>query len=158
MKKPGKQDMTPAGTIAHDKPMRDRGGDHAGKTALPLPEGLKNTVAKVPSPSPNPMTNVLLADIALRAGGQLLRHAVERGILGVRMGDKKAKSIVKGRSLAQTLVGTAIARMATRSVPGALVVGGSLLAKTLYDRRRGHKARTEGEQALEEQVAKGEKS
>lgn len=108
--------------------------------------------------SPNPMTNVLLADIALRVGGQLLRHGVERGVLGKAVGKGKAKKLIKGRSMAQTLIGTAIARVATRSVPGALIVGGGMLAKTLYDRRRGHEARKEGRAAVEKQAKKGDEA
>ena len=107
-----------------------------------------------PTPSPSPMTNVILADVLLRAGGQLLRRSVETGVLGRQFGKGKAKKIVKGRSMAQTLVGTAIARIATRSVPGAIVIGGGLLAKTLYDRRRAAKAAKEGEEAVEKQADK----
>jgi hypothetical protein len=108
-------------------------------------------------PSANPMTNVLLADIALRGGGQLLRHAVERAVLGVKYSPDTAKKIVKGRSMGQTLIGTALARIATRSVPGALIVGGGLLAKTLYDHTRDRRAaRAEGEAKVAEQAAKGE--
>lgn len=109
-------------------------------------------VKEAPGPSPNPMTNLVLADIALRGGGRLLRHAVERTLLGVKYPPGKAKSIVKSRSMTQTLVGTALARIATRSVPGALLVGGGMLAKTLYDRRNARAAKAEGEQAVEEQV------
>jgi len=116
----------------------------------------KDAAGKVPPPSPNPMTNLILADIALRAGGQLLRHTVERGLLGPVVGKGKAKKLIKGRSMAQTLVGTAIARMATRSVPGAIIVGGGMLAKTLYDRRRTREARLEGKEAVEKQAEKGE--
>lgn len=118
-------------------------------------EGAKDAVGKVPPPSPNPMTNLILADVALRVGGQLLRHGVERGLLGQKYGAGKAKKIVKGRSMAQTLLGTAVARIATRSVPGAIVVGGSLLAKTLYDRRRSKEAKVEGKEAVEKQLDKG---
>jgi len=106
-------------------------------------------------PSPNPATNLLLADLALRGGGQLLRHAVERGLLGKSYTPEKAKSLIKGRSMGQTLIGTAIARIATRSVPGALIVGGGLLAKTLYDRKQGAAAASSGEQAVEKQVKRG---
>ncbi|MGH6786713.1 MAG: hypothetical protein ACREBO_07770 [Novosphingobium sp.] len=106
--------------------------------------------------SPNPMTNLLIADLVLRGGGRLMRHAVERGILGLKFAPGKAKNIVKGRSMAQTLVGTALARIATRSVPGALVVGGGMLAKTLYDRRKGKAAaRSEGAAEVAEQAEKG---
>ena len=70
----------------------------------------------------------------------------------------KAKDIVKGRSMAQTLIGTALARVATRSVPGAIVIGGGLLAKTLYDRSRARAAAAEGTIAVEEQVEDGRKA
>ncbi len=110
-------------------------------------------VAANAAPSPNPMTNILIADIALRGGGQILRHAVERGVLGVKYSPEKAQKIVKGRSMAQTLIGTAIARVATRSVPGAILVGGGLLAKALYDRRKGAQAaKAEGEAKVAEQA------
>jgi hypothetical protein len=106
-------------------------------------------------PSPNPATNLLLADLALRGGGQILRRAVEFGLLGKAYSPEKAKNLIKGRSMAQTLVGTAIARIATRSVPGALIVGGGLLAKTLYDRKQGRNPKVEGQQAIEDQARRG---
>lgn len=125
-----------------------------GKAATAVDDAA-DEAAKLPVPSPNPMTNLILADIALRAGGALLRRSVEQGLLSTRMGSKKAGRIIKGRNLTQTLIGTAIARVATRSVPGAIVVGGGLLAKTLYDRRRGAKAKAAGEQAVAAMEAKG---
>jgi len=126
----------------------------AGKTAATG----KSAAADVPAPSPNPMTNVLIADIALRGGGRLLRHAVERGVLGVKYSPEKARNIVKGRSMAQTLIGTAVARLATRSVPGAIIVGGGLLAKALYDRRKdAQAAKAEGEAAIAEQARRAGK-
>ena len=107
---------------------------------------------KLTAPSPSPMTNLILADVLLRAGGSLLRRTVETGVLGQAHGKNKAKQIVKGRSMAQTLIGTAIARIATRSVPGAIIVGGGLLAKTLYDRRRAAEAAKEGAEAVDKQA------
>lgn len=99
------------------------------------------------------MTNLVIADIALRSGGQFLRHAIERTLLGARFSGATAGKIVKGRSMTETLLGTAAARIATRSVPGALLVGGGLLAKTLFDRSRNrHAAKTEGEAAIAERI------
>ncbi|CAH0495807.1 hypothetical protein [Novosphingobium sp. CECT 9465] len=121
-------------------------------------QAAKGAIDKVPAPSPNPMTNLILADVALRAGGALLRHGVERGLIGTKLGKKKAGRVIKGRTMMQTLVGTAIARIATRSVPGAIIVGGGMLAKTLYDRKRRTEAEVEGTAALEEQVARGKKA
>ena len=57
--------------------------------------------------------------------------------------------------MGQTLVSTALARIATRSVPGAIVIGGGLLAKTLYDRRRGKAAAKKGAKALDQQADRG---
>lgn len=107
-------------------------------------------------PSPNPKTNLILADIALRGGGLLLRRGIERGLLGMKYSPDKAKNIVKGRKLTETLAGAALARFATTSVPGAIVVGGGLLAKTLYDRRRNRvDAKVEGEAALADMADDG---
>jgi hypothetical protein len=103
-------------------------------------------------PSPNPMTNLIIADVALRGGGRLLRRVVERTLLGIKYSPDKARDIVKGRSMTQTMVSTVVARVATRSVPGALAVGGGLLAKTLFDRHRKRKAALEGERAVDEQA------
>ena len=117
------------------------------------PAAAKDAAGKTPGLSPNPMTNLLIADIALRGGGRLLRHAVETTLLGTKYPKGKARDIVKGRGMAQTLIGTAIARVATRSVPGALVIGGGLLAKALYDRRKGTRAaKAEGEAEVAEQA------
>jgi hypothetical protein len=112
---------------------------------------------EVPPPSPNPMTNLVIADIAMRGGGAVLRRVIETAVLGTRYSDKKAKNIVKGRGLTGTLLGTMAARFATRSVPGAIIVGGGLLAKTLYDRAKGPQAAIDGEKAVAEQAAKGAK-
>jgi hypothetical protein len=114
------------------------------------------TVKNAPPPSPNPMTNLLIADIVLRGGGRLLRHIVETNVLKTKYSSGKARRIVKGRGMAQTLIGTAVARLATRSVPGAILVGGGLLAKALYDRSKGEEAKVQGEEAVERQAAKGE--
>ena len=127
-----------------------------GKGKKAAKEALETVAEKAPSPSPNPMTNLVLADLALRGGGQLLRRAVEVALLGTKYSRQDAANLVKGRSMTQTLVGTALARIATRSVPGALVVGGGLLAKTLYDRRKGKTAaRSAGSKAVAEQAEKG---
>ena len=133
-----------------------KAGKKIGRVAKGAAEKAKATAQDMHGPSTNPATNLLLADIALRGGGRLLRHVVERTLLGVKYPPDTARDIVKGRSMMQTLVGTAAARLATRSVPGAIIVGGGMLAKTLYDRSKSKaKARAEGEKRIEEQVQKG---
>lgn len=130
-------------------------GSAVKSTARKLKSGAKAGVKDVPPPSPNPMTNLIIADLVLRGGGRLLRGLVERNVLKAKYPPDTAKSIVTGRGMAQTLVSTAIARVATRSVPGAILVGGGLLAKALYDRRKGAEAKEKGQQAVAKRVAKG---
>ncbi len=130
----------------------------ADKTAIKARAGATGAAdaAKANPPSPNPMTNMILADVIMRGGGSILRRAVEGSLLGKALGSQsKAKRIIKGRSMTQTLVGTALARIATRSIPGALIVGGGLLAKTLYDRRRGAAAADDGKAAIDKQERRG---
>ena len=44
-----------------------------------------------------------------------------------------------GKGLVKTGVGIVATRIATRSIPGALLVGGAFLAKKLYDQRQERK-------------------
>ena len=121
-------------------------------------DGAKARLDKVEGPSPNPMTNLILTDLVLRGGGQMLRHAVEASLLKTKYDAGKAKKIIAGRSLTQTLLATAVARIATRSVPGMILVGGASLAKLLYDRSQDKRAaRAEGHKAIAKQAADGAK-
>ena len=79
------------------------------------------------------MAEPLLARIVRRGGGNLLDAAAGR-LFAAEADAPNAK-----RSLSRALAGAALTRIATRSVAGALVVGGSLLARSLYDRRRAQK-------------------
>lgn len=122
------------------------------------PAGLKKLAdngGELHGPSPNPATNLVIADIVLRTGTTLARRAVERGVLGASYSPRKAKSILKGRTIGETLLHGALARVAIGSVPGAIVVGGALVAKTLYDRSRGRQAREKGAADLHAQAVEG---
>ncbi|MHA6316501.1 hypothetical protein ACXYN8_02430 [Altererythrobacter sp. CAU 1778] len=111
----------------------------------------------VPGPSPNPATNLIMADIIMRAGSYVLRDAVERGFLKGRYGKDTAKNIVNARKPVHRLTSFAAAKVATRSVPGAIVVGGAILAKNLLDRsQRLRKAKREGDRELLEQAKSAE--
>lgn len=76
----------------------------------------------------------ILAEIARKGGGKLLNAAIDKVLpasaAAVSEAAKKKPTLLGG-------VATAMAvRIATRSVPGAIVVGGAAIAKRLYDRRR----------------------
>lgn len=114
--------------------------------------------SSVHGPSPNAATNLAMADIALRGGSVLARRAVQRAFLGTTLSKRKTRKILSGRSVTEKLLHTALARVALSSVPGAIVVGGALVAKTLYDRSKAGAAAAEGEQKLDEMAAEGEES
>ena len=79
--------------------------------------------------------------LAKRAAGELRkghRQLTSRAIETVLLEGKAGKEA--RLSLPRKLVGMALMRVATRSVPGALVVGGALLAKHLHDRKKAHDA------------------
>ncbi len=95
---------------------------------------------EVAGPSPNPATNLLIHDVLLRSGGRVLRLGLEKGLLRNRYGDEIARNVIENRSILHTFASHAVARFATRSVPGAIVVGGGILAKTLLDRRQSRRA------------------
>jgi hypothetical protein len=109
---------------------------------------------EVPGPSSNPATNLLIMDIAMRGASLLAARAVEQAALRLRYRRAKADDIVEGRSMIATLTATGAARVATRSVPGLLLVTGGLLVKTLIDRSlRPREARRRGDRQLAEQAA-----
>lgn len=96
----------------------------------------------------NPATEILIADVLMRAAGRVIRTSVEKRMLRRSLSRRQARKLVEQRSFAGALASYAAARIATRSVPGALLVGTGLLARTLYEtgrERRAARARTEGD-------------
>jgi hypothetical protein len=78
--------------------------------------------------------NRILAKIARRGGGRLLNLVIDK-VLPVAKPEKGA-AVKPTKTLLGPLAGAAVVRLATKSVPGAIVVGGGMLAKRLYDRRQ----------------------
>ena len=113
----------------------------------------------VAGPSTNPATNLIIHDIALRSAGRLSRMAVEKAVLGKQYGTKFAKEAVENRSMLQTLAAYGVTKVATRSVPGALVVGTGLALKVQFDRSQSkRKARREGDRSLRRQAGRDDKN
>ena len=108
---------------------------------------------KVPGPTDNPATNLMVADIAIRAGSYIVRRTVEKGFLKGRYGKDTASDILSNRTLGQTVISYGLAKVASRSLPGALIVGGGAAAKALYDRRKSkRRQQVEGDRELIEQA------
>lgn len=72
----------------------------------------------------------LLAEVAQKNGGKALNAAI----------DALLPAPAKKGSLLGGVAGAVAVRVATRSVPGAIVVGGALIAKRLYDLRHAARA------------------
>ena len=114
----------------------------------------KGAMAKVPGPSNNPATNLLIMDIAMRGASMIAGRAVEKVILKARYSGKKAGDIVAGRTMLQSMAATGAARFATKSIPGFLLVTGGLVAKTIFDRSFSKRESVKrGERQLAEQAA-----
>ena len=70
----------------------------------------------------------------IRQNGQsVVRKAIDTIIVQDKAGDQQRIS------LPRKLAGFALTKLATRSVPGAILVGGVLLAKHLHDRKQERK-------------------
>lgn len=127
--------------------------DAAGAAIERVTDAKPNTREKVPGPSPNPATNLIIHDIALRSAGRLSRMAMEKAILGRQYGSQFAKEAVENRSIVRTLAAYGVTKMATKSVPGALIVGTGLALKVLFDRSQSRRqSRREGDRSLRKQA------
>lgn len=116
-------------------------------------------IARIPGPSNNPATNLLIGDIAMRGIALLVGRGIEKVVLTTRYDAEKAAGIVQGRTLTQSLVATGAARIATRSVPGFLAVTGSMIAKSVFDRTVGRrKSVRQGEKNLQEMADNADKA
>jgi hypothetical protein len=92
-------------------------------------------------PSPNPVTNMVIADIVLRGAGSLLRQRLEKGLLTSQLDGDKAHHLVESRGVVSALALWGASRFAMRSPVGLAVVAGGLAAKVLYDRGKQVQAR-----------------
>ncbi len=127
---------------------RKRSGDPAPVPAAP-DKAEPTGPGGLPLPSPVAGTNLVIADIVLRAAGGLLRDRMEKGLLIKSYDEAKAERLVDGRSLATSIALWGASSLARKSPLGLAVVAGGLAAKVFYDRgkrleakRRARKAGT----------------
>ncbi|HEX9805537.1 MAG TPA: hypothetical protein VGA34_01465 [Alteraurantiacibacter sp.] len=117
----------------------------------------RRRLRKVPGISTNPATNLLIADVVLRGLSRLVRGNIEKNMLRAQYEPEEAKRILKGRTLGQRAMQLTASRVAMRSIPGALLVTGGLLAKAMFDRSRSKReAERAGRKKLEEQAKNAE--
>ncbi len=110
-------------------------------------------IAKVAEDAlPKAETRALWSDVALRTATRLFRTSVLDSTLNKVM-TPAARAQAKPNSLGMSLLGMMAARMATKSVPGAVLVSGALIAKALYDRGAAKKADADAQEIDPEQTA-----
>ena len=127
------------------------------RKAARIARARRDAAREIPGPANDPATNLVTADILVRAVSYIARDLIERRLLGRRYEEEVAREIVASRSLGQNLLRVGAARLATRSLPGAFAVTGGLLAKVAFDRARSRRnARRAGEARLLEQAGDGE--
>lgn len=114
---------------------------------------------RIPLPSTEPSTNLLIADIVLRGASNLFRRSVEQRIARASTDDEAgAQELVDGRAMLTSLALYGASKLATRSVPGLLLVSGGLVAKTLYDRGKARQQRLRDDSLVEGSVQRDRKS
>jgi hypothetical protein len=88
------------------------------------------------------MDNRSFGKIAREQAPRLIEQAIKVLVAGAVVQDEVSDDQkVKKPSLGRRLASAALVRVATKSVPGAILVSGGLIAKALHDR---HKARRAG--------------
>lgn len=93
------------------------------------------TPAAAPGGTSPVVTQAHWSRTALTGAGRLITTAANDELVRNMIG-AKARSQVAATVFGGTVMGAIAARIATRSVPGALLVGGALLAKAIYDQRK----------------------
>lgn len=78
----------------------------------------------------------LIARVARQGGGKLVDMAVARLVPDTVARGTTPKGAGKSSGIGSGIATVAAAQLARRSVPAAIVIGGAVLAKHLYDRRR----------------------
>lgn len=82
----------------------------------------------------HPVVRLLLADVVVRNGARLLRNPAARRFIAGKLGMAKSDVPAPNPGLPQRLASIAVMRVATRSLPGAALVGAGWLAHNLYKR------------------------
>lgn len=83
------------------------------------------------------MDNRVWTQIARKHGPKLIEQAIERLVAGPGASAARAAGRKPRKpSLGKRIVNGALLRIATKSVPGAIIVGGGLIAKALHDRHQ----------------------
>jgi len=91
-----------------------------------------------------------ILDIALKETGIFARRTLDRRLARAGYSKKDVEQIVEREGFVKRFAAAAIARLATRSVPGALAVSGAIAAEALLGRRKSATRAEETPEAVED--------
>ncbi len=99
----------------------------------------KRSDRKLPMPSPVTGTNLVIADVVLRAAGGILRRRLQKSIAAEshragEPGRDKAEKMIENRGVMSTIALWGASRVARKSPLGLAMVVGGFAAKVFYDR------------------------
>lgn len=100
---------------------------------------------QMPGPSTNPATNLLIADLVVSSVTRMTRKTLRKSALRTGYSREKVRRLANDQTVLSTLALYGLSKFATKSVPGAVLVGGGLLAKTLYDRGKSRRTEDQGD-------------
>ena len=109
--------------------------------ALPPDNGPKSRRVGRAMPSPDPNTNLLIADIVVRGTGLLARRKLKDRMLLEEYDPEEVARFKDGRGILRTIGLYGASRLATGSMPGLALVAGGLAMKSLYDRGKARQRR-----------------
>jgi len=93
--------------------------------------------SRLPVPSTNPATNLIIADIVIRSLSVMLRDKVEEKVAKASFDDEeRAKDLLNGRTIVTSVALYGASKLAMRSPLGLGLVTAALVGKSLYDRGR----------------------
>ncbi|NVE95958.1 hypothetical protein [Altererythrobacter lutimaris] len=124
--------------------MPDKASQEAGDKPLKKPE-------TIPGPSTDPATNLMIADVVIRSISGVAREAAKKTLARKRFDRDRADQLVSRGSIGKTLLLYGASKIASRSLPGAVFVGGALLAKSALDRKKTRATKKQA-QRIEERV------
>ncbi|WP_114521690.1 hypothetical protein [Altererythrobacter sp. ZODW24] len=89
-----------------------------------------------PWPEASTTTKLIVGGVLMRGSERIMRSALGRGLQRAKLDQQTLKDAGKKPGLLSKAVSFGAVRIATKSVPGAVLVGGGLIARTLVRRRR----------------------
>jgi hypothetical protein len=94
-----------------------------------------------------------LLGIALEEGRRFAKQGFDRRVKSAGYTDEDVQAATVRKGIVQWIAAAALTRLATRSLPGALAVGGAVVAKALLDRRKSAGDTGETPEAVDDRTA-----